>query len=136
MLFRHLAVVWSLVAHPVCKRQSLSMSTSSTHPVILLSTVPNEEVAKSISRGLVERKLIACANIVPKVTSVYWWDGGVQEDSELLMIMKTQASLVPQVTEYVKAEHPYEIPELIATKIEGGNDAYIQWISQNTIGRT
>ncbi|TPX57489.1 hypothetical protein SpCBS45565_g08193 [Spizellomyces sp. 'palustris'] len=136
MLFHRLAVVWSLVARPVCKSQSIPMSTSSTHPVILLSTVPNEEVAKNISRGLVERKLIACANIVPKVTSVYWWDGAVQEDSELLMIMKTHASLVPQVTEYVKAEHPYKIPELIVTKIEGGNDAYIKWISESTVGRT
>ncbi|KAI8811835.1 CutA-like protein [Cladochytrium replicatum] len=95
------------------------------HPVTVLCTVPSEEVAKTLARAIVDEKLAACVNIVPKITSVYWWDGKVNEDNELLLVMKTQSSLVGQIKEFMKSNHPYDLPEIKSFKIEGGNRDYI-----------
>ncbi|KAJ3277867.1 hypothetical protein HK104_002899 [Borealophlyctis nickersoniae] len=134
---------------------SLSTNASEPHPVILFSTVPNEDVGKKLARGgtlstlqmwkfksntyekssmlgLVESKLVACVNIVPKITSIYWWDNAVQEDSELLLIMKTRSHLVPNVTDYVKVNHPYDVPEVVSFKVEDGNPDYLKWITDST----
>ncbi|KAI8994263.1 CutA1 divalent ion tolerance protein-domain-containing protein [Gaertneriomyces semiglobifer] len=107
-------------------------SSAATRAVVLLSTAPSEVVAKQISRDLVERKLVACVNIVPKIQSVYWWDGKVQEDEEYLMVIKTQSTLVSEINQRLKEKHPYEVPELISLKVEDGNDQYLRWISDST----
>nr|AEE63158.1 unknown [Dendroctonus ponderosae] len=92
-------------------------------------TTPNEDVAKKIAHGLVKEKLAACANIIPKVTSIYEWENKINEDSEALMMMKTRTSKVDELTAYVKANHPYQVCEVIAVPITNGNDAYLKWIS-------
>ncbi|KAM9325315.1 protein CutA [Gastrophryne carolinensis] len=94
-------------------------------------TCPNEKVAKDIARGLVERKLAACVNIIPGVTSIYEWKGAIEEDSELLLMIKTRSSKVPAVTEYVRSVHPYEVCEVISVPIEQGNPPYLSWVEQN-----
>ncbi|XP_029545539.1 protein CutA homolog isoform X2 [Salmo trutta] len=80
------------------------------------------------SRGIVEKKLAACVNIVPKITSVYEWQGKIQEDSEVLLMIKTRSSKVASLAEYVRSNHPYEVAEVISLPIEQGNPPYLKWL--------
>jgi len=91
-------------------------------------TAPNHETAKSLASGLVSGKLAACVNILPGVTSVYEWEGKVNEDPEVLMMIKTRTSRIPELTEFVQKNHPYDVPEVITTSIEGGSAAYLSWL--------
>jgi len=93
-------------------------------------TAPNHETAKSLASGLVSGKLAACVNILPGVTSVYEWEGKVNEDPEVLMMIKTRTSRIPELTQYVQKNHPYDVPEVITTSIEGGSAAYLSWLGE------
>ncbi|XP_028670953.1 protein CutA homolog isoform X2 [Erpetoichthys calabaricus] len=93
-------------------------------------TCPNEQVAKALARGLVEKKLAACVNIVPKITSVYEWKGKIQEDSETLMMIKTRTSKVSALAEYIRSNHPYEVAEVISLPIDQGNPPYLKWLGE------
>jgi periplasmic divalent cation tolerance protein len=108
-----------------------TMENASRHSVAWI-TVPNDEVAQKLSHGLVEQRLAACVNIIPKIQSVYWWDGKVQNDSEILLMLKTKTALLEEVIQYVKSNHPYEVPEVISAPIEKGNPDYLKWIDQST----
>lgn len=98
-----------------------------THSVAYVTT-PSEEVAKKIAHGLVSKKLAACINIIPKVTSVYEWEGKINEDSEALMMIKTRSCRIDELTLFVKENHPYSVCEVISLPIENGNDPYLKWI--------
>ncbi|KAL3066271.1 hypothetical protein OYC64_016259 [Pagothenia borchgrevinki] len=91
-------------------------------------TCPNDTVAKTLARGIVENKLAACVNIVPAITSVYEWQGKIEEDSEVMLMIKTRSSKVPALAEYVRSNHPYEVAEVISLPIEQGNPPYLKWI--------
>ncbi|XP_053457131.1 protein CutA isoform X1 [Nycticebus coucang] len=95
-------------------------------------TCPNEKVAKEIARAVVEKRLAACINLIPQVTSIYEWKGKIEEDSEVLMMVKTQSSLVPALTDFVRSVHPYEVAEVIALPVEQGNYPYLHWVRQVT----
>ncbi|KAK6641087.1 hypothetical protein RUM44_012788 [Polyplax serrata] len=96
---------------------------------VAMVTVPNHEVAKKLAHGVVENQLAACVNIIPQITSVYKWEGKIQEDSELLLVIKTKTSLIDKLSEFVKSNHPYEVCEVISMPIEKGNEPYLKWIS-------
>lgn len=102
---------------------------SSTNLAALQITCPSENVARTLSYGLVEKKLAACVNIVPKVSSIYHWNGSIQEDSEVLMIVKTKQIYVSQVIQFVEQGHPYDIPEVISFSIQDGNKDYLNWVA-------
>ena len=97
---------------------------------IAFVTVPNKEVGEKIAGGLVTAKLAACVNIIPGVTSVYEWEGKVEKDSELILKIKTRTSRIPELTEFVKSNHPYDVCEVITTPIESGNPQYLEWLGK------
>lgn len=103
-------------------------NTCSAYSAVFVTT-PNEDVAKKLAHGLVNKRLAACVNLIPKITSVYLWEGKVNEDSEVLMMIKTKTSRVEDLTSFVKENHPYEVCEVIALPIEKGNAPYLDWIS-------
>jgi periplasmic divalent cation tolerance protein len=95
---------------------------------LVYCTVANVESAKSIARVLVNKKLAACCNIIPAVNSIYCWRGEVEESQEVLMLIKTSQKKYEQLEKEIKMIHSYSVPEIIATKLETGSAAYIDWI--------
>ena len=98
--------------------------------VVLLITTATAEEAQRISRVLLEQKKVACVNIVPKVNSFFWWQGKLDSAEESLLIVKTKASQLSEIVPLVKEIHSYDIPELIALPIIGGNQDYLEWIQK------
>ena len=100
-------------------------------PTLIYITVPNREEAILLSRELVGKKLAACANIIDHVTSLYWWDGEIDQNNELIIIVKTLSSYVDQIVTLVKQLHSYDCPAILAVPVTGGNNDYIEWISKH-----
>jgi periplasmic divalent cation tolerance protein len=101
-------------------------------PVLIYSTFPSAEAAEAVGRVLVERQLAACVNILPGMTSIYRWEGAIARDSEAVMIIKTRKSLSERVTAEVGAMHPYSNPALVEIAINGGSQAYVDWLMGET----
>jgi len=99
---------------------------------ILFVTCPDAEVAESIARALVEKRLAACGNVTPPVTSVYRWKGEVHREGEVLLLVKTRRGLVPECARAIRTLHPYEVPEIIALPIIAGSREYLEWIRAET----
>ncbi|XP_041568607.1 divalent-cation tolerance protein CutA [Taeniopygia guttata] len=91
-------------------------------------TCPNLSVATELARALVQQRLAACVNIIPGVTSVYTWQGKLEEDSEVLLMIKTRSSRVPALSDFVRSRHPYEVPEVVALPVAQGNPPYLRWV--------
>ena len=100
--------------------------------VVLLITTSTTGEAERISRLLLERKRAACVNIVPGVDSLFWWNDRLDSAKESLLIVKSRASLVPEIIELVKELHSYDVPEIIALPIIGGTQDYLEWIGKST----
>jgi periplasmic divalent cation tolerance protein len=101
---------------------------------VVLATVPDAEVGKRLARSLLQERLIACANLVPGVTSLYRWEGEVQEEDESLVVMKTRSELVPRLIARIPELHPYELPEVLALRVDDGLPAYCRWVLDETGG--
>jgi len=95
---------------------------------VVFVTAPDAETAARIARTLVEEHLIACANLVPGIRSIYRWEGQVADESEVLLVLKTRASRVSAVAARVKALHPYALPEVVALPVVDGSEAYLDWV--------
>ncbi len=91
-------------------------------------TAPNLECAESLARALVEERLAACANVVPGIRSFYRWEGEVQDDPEVLLIVKTRADRCSALAARVDELHPYELPEVLDLPAAGGSRAYLDWV--------
>lgn len=98
--------------------------------VLALSTCPDEATAKQIAVTLVEERLATCVNRIGGVTSTYFWDGRLQDDAEILLIIKTSHARVDALTDRLKTLHPYELPELVVIPVSGGNEAYLRWVRE------
>jgi periplasmic divalent cation tolerance protein len=94
--------------------------------------VPDEACGREIGKRLVERGLAACANILPRMTSIYRWEGKLEEDREALLLAKTNAENLPELQTVVKELHPYRLPCVVALNIDGGLPAYLDWLKDNT----
>ncbi|KAK4303532.1 hypothetical protein Pmani_024463 [Petrolisthes manimaculis] len=113
---------------------STTMAASSayvpgTHSMAFV-TAPSQEVAKKLAGGLVKNKLAACVNIIPGITSVYEWEEKINEDPEVLMMIKTRTSCLEELTKFVRENHPYDVCEVISSKIDQGNQPYLDWLGQ------
>jgi periplasmic divalent cation tolerance protein len=103
-----------------------------TDKIVAFSTCGSLQEARAVAQALVESRLAACVNIVPGVTSIYRWKGVVEEASELLLLIKSTAELMPQVVAKLREVHSYEVPELIAVPIAAGLPDYLAWIGAET----
>ena len=103
-----------------------------THYILALSTIDSEKVGVQIAKTLVESKLAACVNIIPKVRSVYEWEGEISEEEEFLLIIKTTEQQKEDLKATLGEIHPYEVPELIFLPITDGLPDYLNWVLKNT----
>ncbi len=100
--------------------------------VVILVTAPDADVAASIGRVLVEERLAACVNIVPGLRSLYRWKGELQDEPEVLMLVKARRQDVDPIAARIVELHPYEVPEVVATEIVAGLGAYLDWVQAET----
>jgi periplasmic divalent cation tolerance protein len=98
---------------------------------IVLTTAASEEEARKIARALVDRRAAACVNIVPQITSIYRWQGNVEEAREWLLIVKTTAAAFGLVRHAIAELHSYDVPECICLTIEDGSPSYLEWIAES-----
>lgn len=100
--------------------------------LLIISTVPNEDVARDLSKILLEKRVAACVNIIPKVRSNYWWNGSIENSEEIILLIKTTEDKYDQLEDLIRKNHPYEIPEIIAFEIKKGFNKYLNWIKDET----
>jgi periplasmic divalent cation tolerance protein len=103
-----------------------------TNARIILITAGSKEEAGNIAHALVERKLAACVNIVPRIGSVYRWQGKVETAQEWLLLIKTQVKLYERVRDALKELHSYDLPECVMLEVSAGSSEYLNWIAENT----
>src|SRR5262245_28532491 len=95
--------------------------------LLVLSTFPDRQTAHRIARLVIEQKLAACANILPTIDSIYWWQGKVEEGKETLVLFKIAADGYERFQTTLRDLHPYEVPEIVALPINRGLPDYLQW---------
>ncbi len=98
--------------------------------IVLFITTSGSEEAHRIADALLKQRKVACVNIVPRVSSLFWWQAKRESAEESLLIVKTKASLLDEIVESVKELHSYDTPEIIALPIIGGNQDYLEWIGK------
>jgi periplasmic divalent cation tolerance protein len=103
-----------------------------TGVVLLYMTAPDQASAANIARTLLAERLIACANLLPGATSLYWWEGKIEEAGEVVVIAKSTAERTDAVIARVKQLHPYSCPCVVALPVVGGNDAFLAWVGLET----
>jgi periplasmic divalent cation tolerance protein len=99
---------------------------------VSLTTCKDRRQAAAIAKALVAEKLAACVNIVPNVSSVYAWKGKIEEGREVLLVIKSRASLSKRLAARIRALHSYSVPEVVTVKIASGNPDYLRWIREST----
>ena len=95
-------------------------------------TASSIEEADLISNSLLEKKLIACSNIINDMKSTFWWNGNIQKENEVLIIAKSTKALLDNIIAEVRSIHSYDVPEILAIPILGGNPDYLDWIIEET----
>lgn len=100
--------------------------------MLVITTVATEPDAEALVRALLEQRLVACGNVVPGVASIYRWQGEVQREAELIVLLKTTRSRVEEVLDAAARLHPYEVPELLAVAVDGGSAPYRRWVKEET----
>jgi periplasmic divalent cation tolerance protein len=100
---------------------------------VVLTTCGNREEAEKIATALVEAKVAACVNIVGPIRSVYRWEGKVENAEEFLLLVKTWGDAYEDVERVIGKLHSYDLPECLALRVEGGSEAYLEWV-ENSVG--
>ena len=95
-------------------------------------TAPDADTGARIGRALVEERLAACVNLLPGVRSIYRWEGAVQDEAEVLLVVKTRADRSRALTERVIALHPYSVPEVVLLPCVGGSEPYLRWVVEES----
>ena len=101
-------------------------------PLLVLTNLPDRAAAESLADALITEQLAACVNILAPCRSVYRWQGSVQHDEEHPMLIKTTEERYAALEQAIRTRHPYELPEIVAVRIERGLDAYLAWLAAET----
>lgn len=96
---------------------------------LVLVTAPDLKTARALAKAALTARLVACANLVPKVESHYWWQGKLEASAEVLIVLKTTRARLAALEKLVVAEHPYDTPEFIALPLAEGNAKYLAWLA-------
>ena len=100
--------------------------------LVVYCTCPDEKTARRLAACLVENRLAACVNVLPRIRSIYRWQGAVQDDGEALMMIKTTAARYAELERWLNGHHPYDLPEVIALPVDRGLPAYLEWAARET----
>ena len=100
--------------------------------LVVLTTTPNEEEANRLAHAIVEARLAACVQILPQMTSVYFWEGKIQTEPEHLVLIKTLEEKFDDLSEFIRANHSYDVPEIVAIDAKRVSDDYLEWIRDVT----
>jgi periplasmic divalent cation tolerance protein len=106
------------------------MKPTGKHAVVLV-TAPDLKTARKLARAALEARLIACANLIPKIESHYWWQGKIESGAEVLMVLKTSTTRLPALEKLIVAQHPYDTPEFLVLPISRGNKRYLDWVAES-----
>jgi periplasmic divalent cation tolerance protein len=101
-----------------------------TDKIVVLSTCKSAEEAEGIARGLVEKRLAACVNVIPAVRSIYRWKDKVEDEPEVLLVIKSSRALFDGLRAEIEKMHSYEVPEVVAVPIVEGSEAYMMWLDR------
>ncbi len=101
--------------------------------LIVLNTTPNIEEAENLAQKIIEAKLAACVQILPPMKSFYFWEGAIQKDTEHLLLIKTLAEKFADLEEFIKENHSYDVPEIVALPAEKVSQNYLHWIRNYVI---
>ncbi|NXH26022.1 CUTA protein, partial [Myiagra hebetior] len=126
-----------VLMHPLLRGLALQL-----HSALTGSSIPgtlsiafvsclNEQIARDIARAIMDKKLAAYVNILPKSSALYFWKGELEESTEILLLVKTRTSKIGELSNYVRSIHPFETPEIISLPIDQGNPLYLKWIEEN-----
>jgi periplasmic divalent cation tolerance protein len=99
---------------------------------VVLVTAPNLATARRLARAALEARLVACANLVPRLESHYWWQGKIQKSSEILVLFKTTGARLAALERLILDKHPYETPEFVVLPITHGNKRYLDWLRRES----
>ena len=102
------------------------------HHVVILVTAPDIKVAKALASAVLEARLAACANVVPKVESFFWWEDKLQKADETQIVFKTTTARLADLEKLVNEKHPYDTPEFLVLPTMGGSEGYLDWIDAST----
>jgi periplasmic divalent cation tolerance protein len=105
-----------------------------TDKIVVLSTCANEQEGEKLARLLVEEKLAACVNVIPRMRSFYWWKGAIETSEECLLLVKSSRDLFERVKSVLASAHSYEVPEVVALPIVDGSENYMSWLEANLKG--
>lgn len=97
----------------------------------VLVTAPNITVARKLAALALKARLAACANLIPKIESHYWWQGQLESSTEVLLLFKTRTDKLAELEQCILTNHPYQTAEFIALKVDSGTEKYLQWISDS-----
>jgi periplasmic divalent cation tolerance protein len=101
-----------------------------TDKIVVLNTCSSTEEAQRIARGLVEKRLAACVSVLPAVRSIYRWKDAIEEEDEVLLVIKSSRALFDRLRSEIVRLHSYEVPEIIAVPIVDGSEAYLTWLDR------
>lgn len=100
------------------------------NPVVISTSCDSEQMAHDIGRLMLEKRLAACVQILPPITSLYWWQGEIAKDNEFLVTMKSDRRLFERISKEIRSIHPYEVPEIIATPVVDVDEEYARWMKE------
>jgi periplasmic divalent cation tolerance protein len=106
------------------------MKSAATFALVFV-TAPDLKTARALSKAALKAKLIACANLIPKTESHYWWRGEIESGAEVLLVLKTQKTKLAALEKLILARHPYDTPEILVLPVGAGNKKYLGWLAEN-----